>query len=77
MKCTCHSHNGFLTSLGLEEAAQRSRQAPGVADMALSQYLDRPGSVSGLRRDEINMIFDEELLDEQHRRFTHSVEEAF
>ena len=58
-QCSCHSHNGFLTRAGyraLDLAAQTS-------------YLDRSVSVSGSRRDETTMIFDEGVIDEQHRRF--------
>ena len=36
--------------------------------------VDSPVSVSGLRRDEIKMIFDEEILDEQCRRHFHQLE---
>ena len=39
-----------------------------------SVILDSPGSVSGLRRDEINMIFDEEIIDEQCQRHFHQLE---
>ena len=65
-KCSCHAHNGFLTAKGLEEAAQRERMLPGVADMALSQYLDKEVSVSGMLQDE---IWDASLIEEQYRRF--------
>ncbi len=57
--CSCHAHNGFLTRKGYE-----------ALDVAAEQlYLDIGSSVSGLRRDEHTMIFDEGVLDEQHRRF--------
>ncbi len=59
--CGCISHNGFLTRAGyrsLDQAAQ-------------PQYLDKVGSVSGLRRDEITMIFDEGVLNEQFERFAY------
>ena len=70
MDCGCRSHNGFLTSKGLAEAAKRDRQVPGIADMAFSQYLDIPGSVSGLRRDEILYAHvTDQLLLEQEARF--------
>jgi len=69
MTCDCRSHNGFLTAKGLEETAQRRLVLAAVDAVGMSRYLDKVGSVSGLRRDEISMIFDDALLDEQHRRF--------
>ncbi len=60
--CGCISHNGFLTRAGyraLDKAASQS-------------YLDIEGSVSALRRDETMFIFDDEVLDEQYRRFLSS-----
>ena len=69
-----HSRNGFLTSKGLEETAQRSLEGLEVCDVPLtgreqSVSLDSPVSVSGLRRDEIRLPFDDELIDNQYRRF--------
>ena len=68
--CSCNSHGGFLTAKGLKEAEQRRGDSfviDGVDKRQLSLYLDKVGSVSGLRRDEI--IFDDALLEQQHRRF--------
>jgi len=64
--CTCHSHNGFV--LSPEGLAQRELELDEVDAMQSSEYLDRVGSVSGLRRDE---IFVDSLIDEQNRRFFH------
>jgi len=47
-----HGRNGFLTAKGLAEAAQRL-SLEGLAPRGDSEYVDRVGSVSGLRRDEI------------------------
>ena len=65
-----HSRNGFLTVRGYAENAQRSLEGLEVVDMELPlEYVDKVGSVSGLRRDEEFHVFDDHLLDEQHRRF--------
>ena len=72
--CGCTSHNGFLTAKGLKEAEQRSLEGlgiPGVDMWPDCQYLDKVGSVSGLRRDEMTMIFDEGVIDEQFQRNFH------
>ena len=67
-KCNCHSHNGFL--LSPEGLAQREDVRPGVDDMALRSYLDKEGSVSGLRRDEdMYALISDINIDEQARRF--------
>jgi len=66
--CGCSAHNGFLTAKGLEEAAQRL-SLEGLAPRGELEYVDIPLSVSALRRDEIKMIFDDAVIDEQHRRF--------
>jgi len=68
-----HARNGFLTSKGLEEAAQREDAlgtGPWVDNEECVLYLDLPVSVSGLRRDEdmYDQITEEEI-DEQARRF--------
>ena len=73
MTCDCRSHNGFMTAKGLEEAAQRSfagfdSREVGLTGESDPVRLDRSGSVSGLRRDETPMIWNEEILDEQFRR---------
>jgi len=65
MKCTCLSHNGFLTRRGYEMIT-----SPQVDKTEVDLYLDRVGSVSGLRRDED--LYDsvpDELIDQQHQRF--------
>ncbi len=46
--CGCRSHNGFLTSKGLEEAALRERESLELAGAVARRYLDRVGSVSAL-----------------------------
>jgi len=74
MTCDCRSHNGFLTAKGLIEAAERRAIFREGVDMDTGQlYLDLPVSVSGVRRDETLMIFDEGVIDEQHRRFLNDV----
>ena len=67
-----HSRNGFLTSKGLEQAAQRSLEGLEVDAMEIPRYLDRHGSVSGLEleRDLYEFISDSDI-DEQERRFHH------
>ena len=69
--CGCRAHGSFLTSKGLEEAAQR-RSLEGLAPRGEVEYVDTMGSVSGLRRDEdlYEMQSDEQLL-EQCERFHH------
>ncbi len=69
--CGCHSHNGF--QLSPEGLAQRELELPGVDGMALRSYVDKVGSVSGLRRDEDLHVFDDQVLDEQYRRFLDAV----
>ena len=69
MTCGCNSHNGLLTAKGRAAAGQRSFEGLELASAVAERYLDKVGSVSGLRRDEITMEFHEELLDEQYRRF--------
>ena len=60
----------MLTAKGLAEAAQRKS----VSDEGLTRSvddvtLDLVVSVSGVRRDETLFTFDDELLDQQYRRF--------
>ncbi len=75
--CGCHSHNGFRVGRSPEGLEQRGvDRAYELALAGRDGYLDKVGSVSGLRRDEIRMIFDEEILDEQHRRFLQGCEEG-
>ena len=76
MTCGCRSHGSFLTANGLEEAAQRRSGSLELAGMVASRYLDKVGSVSGLRLDETTMIFDEGVIDEQHRRFLEQFSEG-
>jgi len=57
--CGCVTHNGFLTRTGYRALAEAEQR----------RYLDSVGSVSAMPETEITMIFDEEILDEQHRRF--------
>ncbi len=53
LRCSCTSHNGFLTDRGYTEVAQREAAFHAGVDMGVSQlYLDSISSVSGLRRDE-------------------------
>ena len=67
--CSCRSHGTFLTAKGLEEAAQRSLEGLEVDGMGSSLYLDKVGSVSGLELERDSHVFDDELLDQQYRRF--------
>jgi len=64
--CGCNSHGSFLTAKGLKEAAQRF-SLEGLAPRGELEYVDKVGSVSGLRRDETHWV--DELLEEQYRRF--------
>jgi len=69
-----HARNGFLTAKGLKEAEQRGvdrayeLSLEGLAQGDDQLYLDSTGSVSGLSRVEIKMIFDDGVIDEQFRR---------
>ena len=63
-----HARNGFLTAKGLAEAEQRL-SLEGLAPRGLPEYVDRVGSVSALVEVEEFHVFDERLLEEQHRRF--------
>ena len=76
MMCGCLSHNGFLTVRGYAEVAQREQQLDAFPEVGLTPreacvILDTSGSVSGARRDEasLHFVIDEELIDEQYRRF--------
>ena len=73
MNCGCHSHNGLLTATGRQAAQQLSLE--GLAPRGVHEYLDKVGSVSALRRDEITMEFHEDIINEQYRRFLNEVEE--
>jgi len=65
-RCGCHSHNGFVILRNLPFGR-------GLAEDDMQLYLDKVASVSGSRRDEITMIFDDEVIDDQHRRFLQEV----
>ena len=65
-----HSRNGFLTKLGLEEAAQKT-SLEGLASWDDIEYVDSKGSVSGLRRDEGFHVWDDQIIERQYRRFQH------
>ncbi len=75
MKCACKclSHNGFLTAKGLKEAAQREVDVHGVDAMWSASYLDRVGSVSALAEAEAFFVFDDQLIENQYRRFLNGV----
>ncbi len=62
--CGCSSHNGFLTRRGYELA-----RGQGVDKAEASRYLDKVGSVSALVEVEEFHVFDEQLIDQQYRRF--------
>ena len=68
MKCSCHSHDGFLTVRGYEDA-QRRLKLPEVDATAAKLYLDLGVSVSGVRRDEDPYVMCDQQIEEQHRRF--------
>ncbi len=72
--CSCRSHGGFLTAKGLEEAAQRKCSQLELDAMGLPGYLDKVVSVSAVGRDETTFIFDDEVIDEQFRRFREGTE---
>ncbi len=70
LSCGCHSHNGFI--LSPEGLAQRSSGAVcngRLDDGEPSPYLDKDGSVSALVEGEGLSVFDDELIDQQYRRF--------
>ena len=70
MKCCCLSHNGFLTTAGYAVVAQRERQLYGGVDLFEDLcYVDRVVSVSALVEVEGAALFDDQLIDQQHRRF--------
>ena len=67
--CSCHSHGSFLTAKGLEEAAQRELGLHGIDAMEPCCHLDKVGSVSGSPLQDTH--WDDEIIDQQHRRFHH------
>ncbi len=71
-RCECLSHNGFLTAKGLKEAEQRELELAGFRGVDKSMapwYLDKVGSVSALVEVEGDHVFDDQLLEDQYRRF--------
>jgi len=64
-----YSRNGFLTSLGYREVAQRTVDHLGVDAVAARLYLDKVGSVSALEleRDRHMWPTDQELLEQSER----------
>jgi len=66
--CSCHSHNGLLTAKGRAAAAQRL-SLEGLVPRGELEYVDRVDSVSALAEAEGAHVFDDELIDEQYRRF--------
>ncbi len=68
MRCSCRSHGSFLTAKGLAEAEQRF-SLEGLAPRGLLEYVDKVGSVSALAEAEDSHVFDDEVLDQQYRRF--------
>ena len=71
MRCSCHAHGGFL--LSPEGLAQRDHLGPELAGVVAQRYLDRVGSVSGLGEGEEFHVFDDEVIEDQHRRFLSAV----
>ncbi len=77
MKCSCHSHAGFLTARGYAESAQRELKLNGIAGMGLipdevADRLDKSGSVSALIEVEDAYVHvTDQLLLEQSERFLH------
>ena len=69
MSCSCLSHNGFLTAKGLAEAAQREHESLELAGVVATRYLDSMVSVSGLEQERNPLVWDDQLLDQQYRRF--------
>ena len=65
--CGCYSHNG-LVRRGYEQLS-----LPGIDKAEALVDLDKVGSVSAVRRDETTFVFDDKLIDEQHRRFLNGV----
>jgi len=69
MRSGHYSRNGFLTSQGYREVAQRACEDAGLDAMQTRRYVDKVSSVSALVEVEDHHVFDDELLDQQHRRF--------
>ncbi len=72
MKCSCLSHNGFLTERGLKEAqlAQWTDALYGVDGMDMVGYLDSVGSVSALVEvEDLYAHVTDPVLEAQSERF--------
>ena len=65
--CGCYAHDGFV--LSPEGLAQRELSLSGVAGMGPEPYLDKAGSVSGLGQGQDILELDDEMTDQQYRRF--------
>ncbi len=63
--CKCLSHNGFLTTAGYAALDAGLELAFGGSDC----YLDKVGSVSALEVEGELAVWDDQVLDEQYRRF--------
>ena len=59
--CSCHAHNGFLTRAGYARVDELLHE--GVDKAGSLWYLDKVGSVSGLKRDETQHELDLEKVD--------------
>ena len=70
MKCTCRSHGGFLTQLGLEEAAQRL-SLEGLSPRGDLEYIDRVDSVSALVEVEDDFDYDPAHVELNRREIHH------
>ncbi len=70
-ECRCHSHNGFVLGepRSLEGLSIARAEEKGLTPDVDCVRLDLVGSVSGLRRDETDHVFDDEIVDNQYRRF--------
>ena len=68
--CGCFSHGGFLTRLGLDRVVQQN-SLEGLAPRGDSAYIDKVGSVSALVEGEGAFWPDDEVIEQQYRRFTH------
>ena len=69
--CSCSAHGSFLTAKGLEEAAQRF-SLEGLDSRDGIREVDRVVSVRAVDRDR-DPIWDDDLIDSQHRRFLNEV----
>ncbi len=56
-RCTCHSHNGFLTARGRAVAQQSSLE--GLTPLSECVSVDRSASVSALFEVEEDHVYDE------------------